>query len=209
MTIYIISDTHFGHKNIIKYENRPFNSVAEMDQTIVDNWNNTVNDEDTVLHLGDFSITGSKRTEEIINELKGNKTIITGNHDRSVSWFLDKGFSNAIKGSYVRRDVPNCIFSHKYLTEEAMKEFNKIGIQINIHGHSHSQIPKFRKGYINASIEHWGYMPIDINIMLREYYEWCAKRNENISNLIEDALYESCPYCKELIKRIRKEYKCT
>ena len=55
MSIYVTSDLHFGHKNIIKYENRPFNNIEEMDKAIIDLWNETINDEDLIYILGDFS----------------------------------------------------------------------------------------------------------------------------------------------------------
>ena len=53
--VFVTSDLHFGHKNIIKYENRPFKDVEEMDQKLIENWNNKVGKDDTVYILGDFS----------------------------------------------------------------------------------------------------------------------------------------------------------
>ena len=52
--IYFISDTHFNHNNIIKYCNRPFKSINEMNQTIINNWNKTVKADDEIYHLGDL-----------------------------------------------------------------------------------------------------------------------------------------------------------
>jgi calcineurin-like phosphoesterase family protein len=53
--IWLTADTHFGHTNILKYCGRPFSSIEEMDETLINNWNNKVNQDDTVYHLGDFS----------------------------------------------------------------------------------------------------------------------------------------------------------
>lgn len=79
--IFFISDLHFGHENIIKYDHRPFNSVNEMDDTMISNWNSTVTEEDTVYILGDFSWRNAKETAEILEKLKGKKNLIIGNHD--------------------------------------------------------------------------------------------------------------------------------
>lgn len=79
---YFTSDTHFGHKNIIKYSNRPFADFEEMDWKIVDNWNNTVGPTDVVYHLGDTALGDSSRWDNIFKSLNGYKVLVVGNHDR-------------------------------------------------------------------------------------------------------------------------------
>lgn len=79
--IYFTSDLHFGHANIIRYDNRPFSSVQEMDLEMIDRWNAKVNADDTVYILGDFSWYRSEETCEILKKLNGHKILITGNHD--------------------------------------------------------------------------------------------------------------------------------
>lgn len=80
--IFYIADLHFGHKNVLKYDNRPFLSVEEMDKTIIDNWNNAVSCNDTVYILGDIAWYDYKRTVEIMQQLNGEKILIKGNHDK-------------------------------------------------------------------------------------------------------------------------------
>ena len=80
---FYIADTHFGHSNIIKYSNRPFESAQEMDETIAANWNAKVTDEDTVYLLGDVAMGGFQlATIRLIQSLKGQKILISGNHDK-------------------------------------------------------------------------------------------------------------------------------
>lgn len=78
---FYIGDTHFGHANVIKYDERPFKSVEEMDEDIIANWNSRVANGDLVYILGDLSWYGEEKTVEILNRLNGSKILIRGNHD--------------------------------------------------------------------------------------------------------------------------------
>lgn len=82
--IYYISDTHLGHKNIIRLCSRPFKSVGEMDETIVSNWNAKLSDNDHVYVVGDFSFKGSDPPQQYLKRLRGHKHLIIGNHDRKL-----------------------------------------------------------------------------------------------------------------------------
>ena len=81
---YLVSDTHFNHSNIIKDCSRPFSNIEEMNKVIIDNWNNIVDKEDTVYHLGDFGFGTKEELKEIFDKLNGKKYLIMGNHDRRV-----------------------------------------------------------------------------------------------------------------------------
>lgn len=91
--IFFIADTHFGHAEIIGYENRPFADVGEMDEAIIRNWNETVTEADTVFVVGDFSVYTKEKTTEILGRLKGHKRLVMGNHDtESEQFYMDCGF---------------------------------------------------------------------------------------------------------------------
>lgn len=75
------SDTHFSHNNILKHESRPFASVEEMNEFLIETWNKTVSNNDIIFHLGDFAFGGTTKWESILSRLKGNINLILGNHD--------------------------------------------------------------------------------------------------------------------------------
>lgn len=79
---FFTSDTHFGHANIIKYCNRPFNDVDHMNEVIISNWNSVVSPDDEVFHLGDVALGPWEKWDSILTRLNGFKTLVVGNHDR-------------------------------------------------------------------------------------------------------------------------------
>ena len=79
---YYISDLHLLHENVLQFDNRPFESLVQMQNIIVDKWNHKVTNGDTVYILGDVSIRGKKEDLiSIVATLKGRKILIKGNHD--------------------------------------------------------------------------------------------------------------------------------
>lgn len=111
--IFFTSDTHFYHNNIIKYCNRPFSSVEEMNETIINNWNAVVGENDIVFHLGDFGFCGSKEMSTIINRLNGNIYLILGNHDRRTmkQGYVNK-FKNVSQQLYISVDGQRIYLNH-------------------------------------------------------------------------------------------------
>lgn len=81
MANFYIADTHFDHKNVLKYDSRPFVDLAEMEAALIGNWNSAVSDEDCVYILGDFVWSGEDRWLELIAKLRGKKVLVRGNHD--------------------------------------------------------------------------------------------------------------------------------
>ena len=79
--IFFVSDTHFGHTNIIKYCNRPFNNTDEMDEALINNWNAKVPKDGIVYHLGDFAWGSINYWKKIREQLNGEIILIYGNHD--------------------------------------------------------------------------------------------------------------------------------
>ena len=85
MRIFFVADSHFGHANILRFCERPFNNTQEHDETLIENWNNTVGKNDFVYHLGDFCFGTGTNTQDALQyfeQLNGKIIMITGNHDR-------------------------------------------------------------------------------------------------------------------------------
>lgn len=81
--VFFTSDTHFFHNNIIKYCDRPFENVREMNETLIENWNKIVPKDGIVFHLGDVSLTAkNKDLSEILYKLNGKIHLIKGNHEK-------------------------------------------------------------------------------------------------------------------------------
>ena len=79
--IRYIADTHFDHDSILAYDNRPFNSVSEMNEAMIENWNRVTGPEDLTWILGDFCAGDAERWRELLGRLNGRKALILGNHD--------------------------------------------------------------------------------------------------------------------------------
>ena len=79
--VWFTSDTHFYHENILRYCNRPFRDISEMNEALVRNWNEAVPPDGVIFHLGDFAFGGAEEWEDILNRLNGQIYLILGNHD--------------------------------------------------------------------------------------------------------------------------------
>lgn len=104
---------HFGHGNIIRFDNRPFPTVDEMDKALIDNWNSVVEPGDTTFILGDFCWQKEARWIEILDQLKGNKQLILGNHDiKNMSSKLRSKFQDVKDYKEITDDGRHVIMSH-------------------------------------------------------------------------------------------------
>jgi calcineurin-like phosphoesterase family protein len=86
--LFLTSDEHYKHKRIIGYQKRPFTSLEEMDNTLVENHNSVVKNTDVVIHIGDFCFGKAKDFHEISEKLHGLHFFMDGSHDRSLRDFF-------------------------------------------------------------------------------------------------------------------------
>ena len=82
--IFFVSDLHINHSNIIRYSNRPFSNVEEMNEAIVENWNSLVKPDDTVYCLGDVAFMPYDKFKPFMDRFNGNIHLILGNHDKMI-----------------------------------------------------------------------------------------------------------------------------
>lgn len=159
---YFISDTHFGHANIIRYCSRPFSSVEEMDDAMIRRWNATVSPNDTVYHIGDFAFGNTGRIRHYREQLNGSIYLVTGNHDRHrPSVYLSCGFHGVWKKRVVD-SVDGVIIEMSHRAENLLdlNDNQRQFISWQLFGHTHNHGPKrLPSGAINCSVEHWNYTP--------------------------------------------------
>jgi calcineurin-like phosphoesterase family protein len=138
MKHWFTSDTHFGHANIIKYCNRPFKSLEEMDKTIINNWNKVVSAGDIVYHLGDFCFGREDSTFDFyLRRLNGLIIFIKGNHDK-LAWRNRRHFYRAYD-SYFEEEVNEQSIT---LCHYSMNVWNKSHYGAwHLYGHSHGTLP--------------------------------------------------------------------
>lgn len=158
--IFVISDTHFNHSNIIKYCDRPYwtkdgyPNSSEMDWDMVGKWNSVVSPNDHVYHLGDVYMKASKGyIEHILSSLNGKKRLILGNHDNGQDQILHRYFEKIM----LWRNFDRFVLSHIPLRNESIP-----GNRINIHGHIHNNKSPTDQ-HRNVSVEQINYTPINLD----------------------------------------------
>jgi len=151
MATYFTADTHFGHKNIIKYCNRPFCSVDEMNEVMIENWNRTVSSKDTVYHLGDF---GFKGVDLILPRLNGQIHLIHGNHDNSMIK-RNRRFVTSSPIKEIRINGTKTVLHHY-----SMRVWNaSFHGSYHLFGHSHSSLPPLGLSF-DVGVDAWDFTPI-------------------------------------------------
>ncbi|MCK9369156.1 hypothetical protein M0R04_04315 [Candidatus Dojkabacteria bacterium] len=168
--VFLISDTHFNHTNITSWISelngkpvRPWDSVEEMDEAMVDNWNNMVKVEDKVYHLGDVSM--NRNGIKIMDRLNGTKVLIKGNHDiHPLKCYLP--YFKDIRGSH---KLDKLILTHFPLHRYGSERF--LG---NVHGHLHEWSILDSYGdddpwYFSVCVEHINFTPIAFDDILKHF----------------------------------------
>lgn len=157
---WIVSDTHFGHANIVKYSRRP----ANHDELMAELWHASVQQTDTVLHLGDLAFRTADHMWDTLRRLPGKKLLILGNHDRkSKRWYEDLGFQIMPRRVFFNHGGKQILFTHR-------PEIEIAGWTTNVHGHLHNngyhRDLDRSKDYRNVSVEVMGYRTVRLRDVL-------------------------------------------
>lgn len=188
--LYLISDHHFDHTNIIRFSNRPFENIRQMNMTMITRWNSIVGPDDVVFHLGDFAFSSGRRIALLRSRLNGKIVLIQGNHDNA-KLMRRCGFIVPNERYIVYGGI---FLSHEPLGEDIVKG------NINIHGHIHHWLNKDRH-HFNVAVEQTNYYPVTFeqafNLPMR--CDRCggpAPRNNQ---------YDLCNRCMEMELWIQQE----
>ena len=165
--LWLTSDWHLFHENLIKWQGRPFANAHEMNEMLITLHNERVKPQDHVYNLGDVTMlrgSGAHRVEPLLQRLNGHQRLILGNHDQCpVEWY--RRFFEKIKAINV---LDHIIFTHIPIHECSIGRFTA-----NVHGHTHSNpspMPSLQIDsatqqvrvipYVNVCVEKTGYAPI-------------------------------------------------
>lgn len=165
--VWVTSDLHFGHENILKYEDRcnkmAVSNIQEHDQKLIDNWNAIVSRNDLVLILGDFSFKKARDTEIILKQLNGKKVLIRGNHDIFLDdKKFDKSLFEAIYDYKEIRYKGQEIALMHYPIQEFKHMDRETKPSVLLFGHIHSLLKVIPRHSFNVGVDVNNYYPVDI-----------------------------------------------
>lgn len=144
LNIFFTADTHFGHKNILKYASRPFKCIRDMDERLIENWNMIVPMDGMVYHLGDFAFKGSpKYHRDIVSRLNGKICLVRGSHDKLAITQLGNRFEWIEKYYELVFDDVDAPMNQRFIvlchTAFRVWERSHYG-SWNLYGHSHGRL---------------------------------------------------------------------
>lgn len=168
--IFYISDLHFGHRNVIGMDGRPFETIEEMDETLIRLWNGRVTDEDDVYILGDFAYRNGNTASWYLRQMKGRKHLIIGNHDRlTIQDEKAMAYFSSVEKMVLINDNDRTVS----LCHFPVAEWNgKRRGGYHVHGHLHNRrdaVYKFMSRFdkaLNAGCMLNGYRPVTLDELI-------------------------------------------
>jgi calcineurin-like phosphoesterase family protein len=179
---YVVSDTHFGHENIIEYCDRPFDTVEEMDTVLIEQWNETVEPTDTVLHLGDLAFWQSDGATSYSDALDGQLTVLRGNHDE---FDADAMPFMTLESAVVHHGKYRFFCTHR--PEDVPSEWTEWVLHGHMHNNDLVEYPFIdrRTNRLNCSIECLGYQPRSLAAVV-DALERCRNAGTHVARTFSD-----------------------
>ena len=161
MRTFFTSDTHFGDRRALRFDHRPFVTLAEHDAALVTRWNETVAPHDEVWHLGDFALGPSPASiAELLRALTGTKHLIIGNNDGDAT-LLAPGWASIRHYAELLVDGRPLILCHY-----PFRTWNGIGRgAVNLHGHSHGRLKPLTRQY-DVGVDVRDFRPVELATIL-------------------------------------------
>lgn len=161
MTVYFTADTHFSDPRVLAIDRRPYRSLEEHDAALVAHWRETVRDDDTVWHLGDFARDRpAGRAAAILAQLPGCKHLIVGNNDPETVT-ADAGWASVSPYAEIAVDGRRLVLCHYPF--RTWRDSGK-GV-IDLHGHSHGRLTPIPRQY-DVGVDVWGHRPVTLDAIL-------------------------------------------
>lgn len=161
MTDWFTSDTHYFHKNIIRYSNRPFKDIHHMNESLIERFNERVSNSDNVYHLGDFGFANEEEMQRVFDRLNGRKHLILGNHDKRDTKRI-RGWEYVRHYDEIRIDGQSIVLFHY-----APRVWNKAHHgSIALYGHSHGSMPGNSQS-LDVGVDCWDYYPVNFEQIKR------------------------------------------
>ena len=159
MTYFFTADEHYGHSNIIKYCNRPFEDVQDMNEELIKRHNAIVKEHDQVIHVGDFALLPTNGAAYIISQLHGDHVFLQGSHDK---WAHNLGF----------------LWEHKFEEELYIVACHYPMLSwprshhgsFLLHGHTHGRLKAY-PGILDVGVDCWDYAPVPLEEIRRNLWK--------------------------------------
>jgi len=165
MNYFFTADEHYGHTNIIKYCDRPFATVEEMDEEMIKRHNEVVKEGDIVIHVGDFTLRSAREAENIIRRLNGTNHFLRGSHDRCIKE-TDAPFADIWETNIEGQHVVACHYAMRVWGESHYNSWM-------LYGHSHGKLEGVGKS-------------MDVGVDTHNFYPYSFEEIKKIMSTKED-----------------------
>jgi len=177
--LFFTSDTHFFHRSVISFCDRPYKNVEEMNYALIENWNKVVGVDDIVFHLGDIALGGSnKKVSQVLNKLNGKIYLVTGNHDYKIlrTRYIRNRFEDISDLCVIKvtdldalYGVQKLVLSHYPMCSWEAKERGSI----QLFGHTHGSFKNHHNNQIEVGVDVQNYQPVSYNdVMIQIKNQW-------------------------------------